>query len=63
MVNGTASLNDVRAQIVPIIPARITEILLASITALAKASEVEQACRLAEQACVTLRGTDLTSAR
>lgn len=42
---------------------RIPEILLASITALAAAGEVENACRLAGQACVALRGTDPAAAR
>jgi hypothetical protein len=37
--------------------------LLASITALAAAGEVENACRLAGQACVALRGTDPAAAR
>lgn len=43
--------------------ARMPEILLASITALAAAGEVEQACRLAGQACVALRGSDPAAAR
>jgi hypothetical protein len=42
---------------------RIPEILLASITALAAAGEVENACRLAGQACVALRSTDPAAAR
>lgn len=42
---------------------RLAEILLASVTALAGAGEVEAACRLAGQACVTLRGTDAAAAR
>jgi hypothetical protein len=41
---------------------RVPEILLASITALAAAGEVETACRLAGQACVALRGTDPAAA-
>jgi hypothetical protein len=40
----------------------VPEILLASITALAAAGEVETACRLAGQACVALRGTDPAAA-
>ncbi len=44
-------------------PARLPEILLASLTALAAAGEVEQACRLAGQACVSLRGVDPAAAR
>jgi hypothetical protein len=43
-------------------PERVPEILLASITALAAAGEVETACRLAGQACVALRGTDPAAA-
>jgi hypothetical protein len=42
---------------------RLSEILLASITALAGAGEVEEACRLAGQACVALRGTDPMTSR
>ena len=38
--------------------ARLPEILLTSLTALAAAGEVEQACRLAGQACAELRHTD-----
>ena len=38
--------------------ARLPEILLASVAALAAAGEVEKACRLAGQACVALRGSD-----
>lgn len=38
-----------------ILTKRLSEILLASITALAGAGEVEAACRLAGQACVVLR--------
>ena len=44
-------------------PARIVEILLASITALAAAGEVEKACRMAGEACVSLRGSDPAAAR
>jgi hypothetical protein len=44
-------------------PARVPEILLASVTALAAAGEVETACRLAGQACVALRATDPAAAR
>jgi hypothetical protein len=44
-------------------PARVPEILLASVTALAAAGEVDTACRLAGQACVALRGTDPGAAR
>ncbi len=42
---------------------QLCEILLTSITALATAGEVEQACRLAGQACVTLRHADPAAAR
>lgn len=41
----------------------LSEILLASLTALASAGEVERACRLAGEACVALRGTDPAAAR
>ena len=47
----------------PALATRLSEILLASITALAGAGEVESACRLAGQACVALRKTDPTRAR
>lgn len=43
--------------------ARLAELLLASLTALAAAGEAEKACRLAGQACVALRGTDPARAR
>lgn len=46
-----------------VLTARLSEILLASITALAGAGEVERACRLAGQACVALRNTDPAHAR
>lgn len=42
---------------------RLPEILLASLTALAAAGEVEQACRLAGQACVMLRASDPAASR
>ncbi len=42
---------------------RLSEILLASITALAGAGDAEAACRFAGQACVTLRRTDPAIAR
>ncbi len=42
---------------------RLADILLASITALAGAGEVEAACRLAGQACAALRGADPATAR
>jgi len=46
------------------VPARrLSEILLASITALAGAGEVEAACRLAGQACVALRCSEPDAAR
>jgi hypothetical protein len=44
-------------------PARLSEILLASIRALDAAGEVENACRLAGQACVALRRDDPAAAR
>jgi hypothetical protein len=42
---------------------QLCDILLASLTALAAVGEVEQACRLAGQACVALRHTDPKAAR
>lgn len=42
---------------------RLSEILLASVTALAGAGEVEAACRLAGQACVALRRIEAGAAR
>ncbi len=45
-------------------PARgLVDILIDSLVALAAAGEVEAACRLAGQACVTLRHTDQAAAR
>jgi hypothetical protein len=44
-------------------PRRIPEILLASLSALAAVGDVENACRLAGQACVALRGADPAVAR
>lgn len=43
--------------------ARLPEVLLTSLTALAAAGEVEQACRLAGQACVMLRVSDPAASR
>ncbi|MBX6322758.1 MAG: hypothetical protein IRY94_13085 [Rhodospirillaceae bacterium] len=42
---------------------RLSEILLASLAALAAAGEVETACRLAGQACAALRGPAPGAAR
>ena len=42
---------------------RLYEILLTSLTALAAAGDVEQACRLAGQACVMLRVSDPAASR
>lgn len=42
---------------------RLPDILLTSLTALAAAGEVEQACRLAGQACVMLRVSDPAASR
>ncbi len=47
----------------PIPTRRLAEILLASITALAGAGDVEAACRFAGQACVALRRADPRIAR
>ena len=41
----------------------LSELLLAGVTALAGAGEVEAACRLSGRACVALRGTDPAAAR
>ncbi len=41
---------------------RLSEILLASLTSLAAAGEVEAACRLAGQAFMALRSTDQVAA-
>lgn len=41
----------------------LTDILLASLAALAAAGEVEAACRLAGRACVALRHSDQAAAR
>lgn len=41
------------------ITAPLNEILLASLTALAAAGEVEEACRLAGRACAVYRTTDV----
>lgn len=42
---------------------RLADMLLASLTALAGRGDVEAACRLAGQACVTLRYADPAAAR
>ena len=55
--SGTADVQD------SVLAARLSEILLASITALAGAGEVERACRFAGQACVALRNIDPAHAR
>ncbi len=48
----------------PLVPTkRLSEILLATITALAGMGEVEAACRFAGQACVALRSADPATAR
>lgn len=62
-------MNDNAASAVAVAPdvsvavKRLCEILLASITALAAAGEVEQACRRAGEAYVTLRQADPAAAR
>jgi hypothetical protein len=63
MVNGASASRRVGAPDASAKPARLPEILLASITALATAGEVENACRLAGQACVALRHADPEAAR
>jgi hypothetical protein len=57
---GTTSSGDSH---LPTAEMRIVRILLASLTALAAAGEVEKACRLAGEACVALRRTDPAAAR
>lgn len=42
---------------------RLSEVLLASVTALAAAGDPEKACRLAGQACVVLRDADPAAGR
>jgi hypothetical protein len=63
MVSDVAPSNNTDGPGTSIGPRRISEILLASIMALATAGEVEEACRLAGRACVALRGTDPATAR
>ena len=63
MVSGPAASNPPGVPGAPAGDARLPEILLASITALAAAGEVESACRLAGQACVALRRDDPVGAR
>jgi hypothetical protein len=63
VVSGPAASDPVGAAGAPAGHARLPEILLASIAALAAAGEIENACRLAGQACVTLRRDDPAGAR
>jgi hypothetical protein len=63
MVSRPAGSNRTGVSGAPARPERLSEILLASITALAAAGEVENACRLAGQACVALRRDDPAGAR
>jgi hypothetical protein len=63
MVTDIASPGSIRASSAGRPQLRISEILLASVSALAAAGEVETACRLAGQACVALRRTDPAAAR
>jgi hypothetical protein len=63
MVNDTPSLNGSDMWVESTSRARVPEILLASITALAATGEVEKACRLAGEACVALRSADPAAAR
>lgn len=62
-MNDTPSLNGSDMWVESTSRARVPEILLASITALAATGEVEKACRLAGEACVALRSTDPAAAR
>jgi hypothetical protein len=63
MVSGPAASDPAGAPRAPAVYARLPEILLASITALAAAGEIENACRLAGEACVALRRDDPAGAR
>lgn len=58
---GTCEVASVTKSAVPM--RRLSEVLIASITALARTGEVEAACRLAGQACVALRSADPVIAR
>lgn len=62
-MSATASSRETGAPEKSIESARVSEILLASITALATTGEVEKACRLAGEACMALRGSDPAAAR
>lgn len=62
-MNDTPSLNGSDMWVESTSRARVPEILLASITALAATGEVEKACRLAGEACVALRSADPAAAR
>jgi hypothetical protein len=63
MVTDISAPGSVRAPSAGRPPARVPEILLASITALAAAGEIETACRLAGEARAALRGADPDAAR
>jgi hypothetical protein len=63
MVTDISSPGRIRGQSAGRSLSRVPEILLASVTALAAAGEIETACRLAGQACVALRGVDPAAAR
>jgi hypothetical protein len=63
MVMDAAAPGSIRVPSAGRALSRVPEILLASVTALAAAGEVETACRLAGQACVALRATDPAAAR
>jgi hypothetical protein len=63
MVNDSTPLKGVTSPVASSHISSLSEILLASITALATAGDVEKACRLAGQACVALRASDPAAAR
>jgi hypothetical protein len=63
MVSGPAASDRTGESGASVGSGRLPEILLASISALAAAGEVENACRLAGQACVALRRADPARAR
>lgn len=63
MVNDSAPSKGVTSPVASSHISSLSEILLASLTALAAAGDVEKACRLAGQACVTLRASDPAAAR
>lgn len=62
-MNDAVGRENVGAQAASASLSPIVDLLLASLAALAKAGDVEAACRMAGQACVTLRRIDPAAAR